>query len=36
MALRNDVPLLTNNLTHYEAAEALCGLKLLLRTISLI
>ena len=28
-ALRHDVSLLTNNLKHYEAAEALCGLKLL-------
>ena len=28
-ALRHDVPLLTNNLKHYEAAETLCGLKLL-------
>jgi tRNA(fMet)-specific endonuclease VapC len=28
-ALRHDVPLLTNNLKHYEAAESLCGLQLL-------
>ncbi|MGA7496073.1 MAG: PIN domain-containing protein [Isosphaeraceae bacterium] len=28
-ALRHDVPLLTNNLKHYEAAETLCGLQLL-------
>ena len=28
-ALRHDVELLTNNLKHYEAAESLCGLKLL-------
>ena len=28
-ALRHDVPLLTNNLKHYETAETLCGLKLL-------
>jgi tRNA(fMet)-specific endonuclease VapC len=28
-ALRHDVRLLTNNLKHYEAAESLCGLKLL-------
>jgi tRNA(fMet)-specific endonuclease VapC len=28
-ALRHDVPLLTNNLKHFEPAEALCGLKLL-------
>jgi tRNA(fMet)-specific endonuclease VapC len=28
-ALRNDIPLLTNNLKHFEAAESLCGLKLL-------
>jgi len=27
--LRHDVPLLTNNLKHYEAAETLCGLQLL-------
>lgn len=33
-ALRHDLSLLTNNLKHYEAAELLCGLKLLrLRTI---
>ena len=28
-ALRHDMPLLTNNLKHYEAAESLCGLRLL-------
>lgn len=28
-ALRHDVPLLTNNVKHYEAAESLCGLQLL-------
>jgi len=28
-ALRHDVELLTNNFKHFEAAEALCGLKLL-------
>ncbi len=28
-ALRHGVPLLTNNLKHYEAAESLCGLTLL-------
>ncbi len=28
-AVRHDVPLLTNNLKHYEAAESLCGLRLL-------
>ena len=28
-ALRHDIPLLTNNLKHYEAAESLCGLRLL-------
>jgi tRNA(fMet)-specific endonuclease VapC len=28
-ALRHSVPLLTNNLKHYEPAEALCGLTLL-------
>lgn len=28
-ALRHDVPLLTNNVKHYEAAESLCGLTLL-------
>ncbi len=28
-ALRHDVPLLTNNLKHYEAAETFCGLQLL-------
>jgi tRNA(fMet)-specific endonuclease VapC len=28
-ALRHDVPLLTNNLKHYETAAALCGLNLL-------
>ena len=28
-ALYHDLPLLTNNLKHYEAAETLCGLKLL-------
>ena len=28
-ALRHDVPLLTNNLKHFGAAESLCGLKLL-------
>lgn len=28
-ALRHDVPLLSNNLKHYEAAETLCGLQLL-------
>ena len=28
-ALRHDVPLLTNNLKHYEAAETMCGLQLL-------
>lgn len=28
-ALRHDAPLLTSNLKHYEAAESLCGLKLL-------
>jgi tRNA(fMet)-specific endonuclease VapC len=27
-ALRHDIPLMTNNLKHYEAAESLCGLKL--------
>jgi tRNA(fMet)-specific endonuclease VapC len=27
--LRHDLPLLTNNLKHYEAAESLCGLRLL-------
>ncbi len=27
-ALRHDVPLLTNNLKHFEVAESLCGLKL--------
>jgi tRNA(fMet)-specific endonuclease VapC len=27
-ALRHDIPLLTNNLKHYEAAESLCGLRL--------
>jgi tRNA(fMet)-specific endonuclease VapC len=31
-ALRYDVPLLTNNVKHYEAAESFCGLQLL-RTI---
>ena len=28
-ALRHDVPLLTNNLKHYEDVESLCGLELL-------
>lgn len=28
-ALRHGVPLLTNNLKHFEAAESLCGLRLL-------
>jgi tRNA(fMet)-specific endonuclease VapC len=28
-ALRHQVPLLTNNLKHYEAAETFCGLQLL-------
>jgi tRNA(fMet)-specific endonuclease VapC len=28
-ALRHGVPLLTNNLKHFEAAESLCGLILL-------
>jgi tRNA(fMet)-specific endonuclease VapC len=28
-ALRHDIPLLTNNVRHFEAAELLCGLKLL-------
>ncbi len=28
-ALRHDVPLLTNNLKHFEATENLCGLKLI-------
>jgi tRNA(fMet)-specific endonuclease VapC len=28
-ALRHAVPLLTNNLKHYEVAESLCGLELL-------
>jgi predicted nucleic acid-binding protein len=28
-ALRRDIPLLTNNVKHFEAAESLCGLKLL-------
>jgi tRNA(fMet)-specific endonuclease VapC len=28
-AMRHDVPLATNNLKHFEAAESLCGLKLL-------
>lgn len=28
-ALRHNVPLLTNNLRHFEAAESLCGLHLL-------
>jgi len=28
-AVRHGVPLLTNNLKHYEAAESLCGLTLL-------
>lgn len=28
-AIRHGVPLLTNNLKHYEAAESLCGLTLL-------
>jgi tRNA(fMet)-specific endonuclease VapC len=28
-ALRHDVALATNNLKHFEAAESLCGLKLL-------
>lgn len=28
-ALRHAVPLLTNNLKHFEAAESLCGLRLL-------
>jgi tRNA(fMet)-specific endonuclease VapC len=28
-ALRHDAALLTNNLKHFEAAESLCGLKLL-------
>lgn len=28
-ALRHDVPLLTNNLKHFKAVEALCGLQLL-------
>jgi tRNA(fMet)-specific endonuclease VapC len=28
-ALRHDVPLLTNNLKHYEVVKSLCGLKLL-------
>lgn len=28
-ALRHDVPLLTNNLKHFETAESVCGLKLL-------
>src|SRR3954469_13797592 len=28
-ALRHDLPLLTNNLKHFEAAASLCGLKLL-------
>lgn len=28
-ALRHNLPLLTNNLKHYDAAESLCGLRLL-------
>jgi tRNA(fMet)-specific endonuclease VapC len=28
-ALRHEIPLMTNNLKHYEAAESLCGLKLI-------
>lgn len=28
-ALRHDVPLLTNNVKHYESAESLCGVELL-------
>jgi tRNA(fMet)-specific endonuclease VapC len=28
-AVRHDIPLITNNLKHYEVAESLCGLKLL-------
>lgn len=28
-ALRHNIPLLTNNVKHYEAAESVCGLKLL-------
>lgn len=28
-ALRHQLPLLTNNVKHYEAAESLCGLQLL-------
>jgi tRNA(fMet)-specific endonuclease VapC len=28
-ALRHDIPPVTNNLKHYEAAESLCGLKVL-------
>ena len=28
-ALRHDIPLVTNNVKHFEAAESLCGLKLL-------
>lgn len=28
-ALRHDVPLLTNNVKHYENAQSLCGLRLL-------
>ena len=28
-ALRHDMPLMTNNLKHFEAVESLCGLKLI-------
>jgi tRNA(fMet)-specific endonuclease VapC len=33
-ALRHDVALLTNNIKHFEAAESLCGLKLLRAKVS--
>jgi tRNA(fMet)-specific endonuclease VapC len=33
-ALRHDVALATNNLKHFEAAESLCGLKLLRAQLS--
>jgi predicted nucleic acid-binding protein len=28
-ALRHNLPLVSNNIKHYEAAEELCGLKLI-------
>ena len=28
-AIRHDIPLLTNNVKHYEGTQALCGLRLL-------